>query len=142
MRVGEIMTSYVVTASPLTTLEQTARWMREHDIGALPVVAEGKLVGMISDRDIAVRGVAENRDGMFSRISDVMTDEVFHCREYESVEAVAGRMARLQVHRLPVLDADDRLVGIISLGDVARWDKESAARALGEISRPVLKVVA
>lgn len=142
MRVGEIMSTYVVTASPLTTLEQAARWMREHDIGALPVLSDGKLVGMITDRDIAVRGVAENRDGMFSRISDVMTEEVFHCREYESIETAAGRMARLQVHRLPVLDADDRLVGIVSLGDMARWDKDGAARALDEISRPVLKVVA
>lgn len=142
MRVGEIMSAGVVTVSPLTTLEQTARRMREHDIGALPVIADGKLVGMITDRDIAIRGVAENRDGMFSRVSDVMTEEVFHCREHESVATAADRMARLQVHRLPVLDADDRLVGIVSLADIALWDGEAAARALGEIGTPVLKVMA
>ena len=136
MRVREAMTHEVFIARPEQTILEAARAMSEIDIGALPVGENDRLVGMITDRDIAVRAVARNR-GPLTRVRDVMTREVKFCYDDEDADHVARNMADLQVRRLPVVDRDKRLVGILALSDLAiqagAWP---AAQALEGISQP------
>jgi CBS domain-containing protein len=109
--------------------------MREIDAGSLPVGENDRLVGMITDRDIAVRAVAEGH-GPETRVGDVMTRDLHYCFDDEDVEEVSERMAEHKVRRLPVLNRDKRMVGIISLGDVSHADGASSGSALSEISQP------
>lgn len=137
MKVSEAMTADVRVASPEDTLEQAAQQMAELDAGVLPVGEEGKLVGMLTDRDIAVRGVARGK-GPQTAIREVMTQDVKYCFDDDDLDDVTRNMGDLQVRRLPVVDHDKRLVGIVSLGDIAQrqGDEEVTGAALGEISRP------
>jgi CBS domain-containing protein len=134
------MSRSVKVASPTDTLQQAARWMAELDAGSLPVGENDRLVGMITDRDIAIRGDAAGCDPTRTPIRQVMSKEpVKYCYEDDDVEQVAQNMAQLQVRRLPVVNGDKRLVGIISLGDISRQatDGSSApAHALRGISDP------
>ena len=137
MKVSEAMTREVRVASPEETLQQAARTMASLDAGVLPVGENDHLIGMITDRDIAIRGIAEGK-GPKARVRDVMTEDVKYCFEDQEVEEVTRNMADIQVRRLPVLNRDKRLVGILSLGDIAisRDGKDEAADALRGISRP------
>lgn len=134
MRVSDVMTSDVKIMSPDETIKQAAMMMSKMDIGLLPVGENDRLVGMISDRDIALRGVAEGM-GPDAKIRDVMTKDVQYCFEDENTEDICMKMAECQVRRLPVLSRDKRLIGIVSLGDMSRLSAE-AAQALAGISRP------
>ncbi|HEY0523535.1 MAG TPA: CBS domain-containing protein, partial [Stellaceae bacterium] len=141
MEIREIMSRDVRTASPTQTLQDAARIMADHDVGALPVCDEGVgLVGMITDRDIALRGVAERLDPKRTTVGTAMTDEVYFCFEDDAVEDVAEQLAELRIRRLPVLDDAKRLVGIVSLKDIttaaAGAAPDVARRALRGISRP------
>ena len=118
MRVAEVMTRDVRLIEPNQTIRDAARLMAEMDAGIMPVREGDRLVGMITDRDIAVRAVAQGR-GPDTAVREVMTDEVKYCFEDDDTDAVARNMADIQVRRLPVLTRDKRLVGIISLGDLA-----------------------
>src|SRR5687768_10962062 len=110
--------------------------MAELDAGVLPVGENDRLVGMITDRDIAIRGVAEGK-GPDAKVRDVMTADVRYCFEDQDLEEVTRNMANIQVRRLPVVDRDKRLVGIVSLGDIATSrEAEEAGEALSRISRP------
>jgi CBS domain-containing protein len=121
MQVSEIMCRSVKIASPTDTLQQAARWMAELDAGSLPVGENDRLVGMVTDRDIAIRGDAAGCDPRSTPIREVMsTESVKYCFENDDVEQVAQNMAQLQVRRLPVVNREKRLVGIISLGDLSR----------------------
>lgn len=136
MRVSECMTRDVRMASPDETLRDAARMMAELDAGVLPVSEGDRLVGMITDRDIAIRGVAEGR-GPDAKIADVMSREVKYCYEDEDSEAVLRNMGDIQVRRLPVLNREKRLTGIVSLADlVGSGQTARAGEALGGISRP------
>jgi CBS domain-containing protein len=136
MKVSEAMTRDVRVASPDQTLREVARIMADLDTGVVPVGENDRLVGMITDRDIAIRGVAEGR-GPDTTVRDVMTPDVRTCFEDEDVQDVARTMAQNQVRRLPVLSRDKRLVGIISLGDVAVMQgPDAASAALGGVSEP------
>src|SRR6266508_1665029 len=136
MRVREAMTHEVFIARPEQTILEAARAMSEIDIGALPVGENDRLVGMITDRDIAVRAVGRNR-GPLTRVRDVMTREVKFCYDDEDADHVARNMADLQVRRLPVVDRDKRLVGILALSDlVIQAGARPAAQALEGISQP------
>ncbi len=137
MQVAEIMTRSVDLADPNMKLQTAAKRMREDDIGALPVGENDRLVGMVTDRDIVMRGVAASQSLGATSVRDVMSEKICYCYEDQSLEEVAEIMAKHQVHRLPVLNRDKRLVGIISLADLARngQDGESAAiKALRGIS--------
>ena len=134
MRVSDVMTSDVKIMSPDETIKQAAMMMSKMDIGLLPVGENDRLVGMISDRDIALRGVAEGM-GPDAKIRDVMTKDVQYCFEDENTEDICKKMAESQVRRLPGLSRDKRLIGIVSLGDMSRLSAE-AAQALAGISRP------
>jgi CBS domain-containing protein len=136
MRVSEIMTPEVQLVSPHDTLQKAARMMAVHDFGMVPVGEEGRLVGMLTDRDITTRAVAQGLIPGTCKVADVMSPDVNYVYEDESVEDVARNMSVLQVRRLPVLDREKRLVGIVSLGDLAVNKPEPAGDALSSISRP------
>jgi CBS domain-containing protein len=119
MKVREVMTYGVETVSPAETLEQAAKKMRTHAVGFLPVVDEGKLVGVITDRDIVLRGVAEGLRPYMTRVCVVMTPKVLSCHEDETITQASLVMERNLVRRLVVLDRNDKLVGIVSLDDFA-----------------------
>jgi CBS domain-containing protein len=118
MRVAEIMTRDVHLANPGQKLHEVAAEMEKHDIGALPVGENDRLVGMITDRDIAVRGISHGL-GPDAPVRDVMSRNVRYCYEDDDIEDLAQNMADEQIRRMPVLNDDKRLVGIISLGDLA-----------------------
>jgi CBS domain-containing protein len=137
MKVSEAMTCEVRLVRPDQSIRDAARLMAELDIGALPVEADDRLVGMITDRDIAVRGVAEGLSPD-TPISEVMTTEIKYCFDDQSIDEVTQNMADIQVRRLPVVNRDKRLVGILSLGDLAvEVDLlDEAVEALSGVSQP------
>jgi CBS domain-containing protein len=136
MQISNVMTRNVQIIAPDQTLRDAAATMRRLDSGVLPVGEEDKLVGMITDRDIAIRGMAEGK-GPDAKVRDVMSPEVKYCFEDEDIEHVAENMAELQVRRLPVMNRDKRVVGIVSLGDLAtQGSLPKTARALHGISQP------
>jgi CBS domain-containing protein len=121
MRVHALMTRRVTGVHPATSIERAARLMEECDCGALPVIGDnGVLVGMITDRDIAIRIVARGRDARHAIVADCMSERVFACYANESVAECMRQMAHHQVRRMPVVDEHGRLVGIIAQGDLAR----------------------
>ena len=136
MKVSEAMTRDVRVASPDETIRQAAKTMATLDAGVLPVGENDHLMGMITDRDIAIRGIAQGK-GPKTKVRDVMTEDVKYCFDDQEVEEVTRNMADIQVRRLPVLNREKRLVGILSLGDIAiSPDSKEAADALRGISRP------
>lgn len=135
MQIREVMTEKIDLVNPTTTLAEAARKMREDDVGALPVGEGDSLVGMITDRDITVRAIAEGKDPAATTVRDAMSDQVLYCFEDQSTEEVAANMGRRQIRRLPVVNRDKRLVGIVSLGDLsAGGANKEAGEALGLIS--------
>jgi len=136
MRVSECMTRDVQIAAPDDTIATAARTMAQLDAGVLPVGENDRLVGMITDRDIAIRAIAQGK-GPDARVGDVMNAEVKFCFDDQEVGDVLRRMGELQLRRMPVLNHDKRLVGIISLGDMAaNGETQKAGDALCDISRP------
>ena len=136
MKISEVMTTNVETVSPDQTAREAAGFMLRAEAGSIPVCQGDRVIGMITDRDIAVRGVAEGR-GPDTPVRDLMTDHIICARDDDNVEDVARRMSDEQIRRLPVLDADEKLVGIVSLGDLAReTGGPPAERALEGISQP------
>ena len=137
MKVREAMTREVRLVRPEQTIREAAALMAQLDIGALPVEDNDRMVGMITDRDIAVRAVAHGR-GPDTKVREVMSTEVLYCFEDQTVDEVTRNMADVRVRRLPVVNRDKRLVGILSLGDLAidASAQEEAGEALGGISRP------
>jgi CBS domain-containing protein len=134
MRVSEAMTREVRVCTPGSSIRECAKVMAEIDAGALPVGENDRLVGMITDRDIAIRGVAAGK-GPDTPVRDVMSVEVKYCYQDEELDHVAKNMADIQVRRLPVVDRDKRLVGILSLGDLALNERKSAAKAVSGVSK-------
>ena len=134
--VGEKMTRDVRLTRPDETIRVAARVMADIGVGALPVADGDRLVGVVTDRDIAVRAVAEGK-GPDTLVQEVMTPEVKYCFDFEDLELVARNMGDQQVRRLPVVDRDKRLVGILSLGDVATGGdvQHAAGDALAGVSR-------
>ena len=136
MKISEVMTRDVQTVRPDQPVQQAASFMLSADAGSIPVTDGGKLIGMITDRDIAVRGVAKGY-GPDTPVRELMTDEVICVRDNDDVDDVATKMSDAQVRRLPVIDDDERLCGIVSLGDLSRdADEDSAAEALQGVSEP------
>lgn len=136
MQVQEIMTPSVHIADPNMTIREAARWMRADDVGALPVGENDRLVGVVTDRDIVMRGVAEERAPGNTSVREVMSDGVCYCFEDDDVEGASQVMATHQVRRLPVLNRQKRLVGVVALADISRVDDECAQGALKDISAP------
>jgi CBS domain-containing protein len=136
MQVSEVMSGDVCIANPRQSIREAAQMMAQIDAGALPVGENDRLVGMITDRDIAVRAVAAGK-GPDTPVREVMSEEVKYCFADEEIGEVAQNMADIKLRRLPVLDADKRLVGIISLADIALAEGPApAGQALCGISEP------
>jgi CBS domain-containing protein len=136
MKVSEVMTRDVQTVRPDQSARDAASFMLRADAGSIPVTDGDRLVGMITDRDIAVRGVAEGR-GPDTPVRDLMTDDVVTARIDDDTDDIAARMCDAQVRRLPVIDDQERLCGIVSLGDLSREGDDSAAdQALEGVSQP------
>ncbi|MDQ2733809.1 MAG: CBS domain-containing protein [Pseudomonadota bacterium] len=130
------MTRSVAVVQRDETLQAAAQRMRDMDVGALPVVDGKALAGMLTDRDIVIRGVAEGMVAQESLVSDVMTEDVRWCRDTDSVETVMAQMGGAQVRRLAVLDANDEIAGIVALGDIATRQSAHTDETLREISTP------
>lgn len=138
MKIREAMTSDVRTVGLDATIREAARIMAETDVGALPVAAGDRLAGMVTDRDMAVRAIAIGK-GPDTTVGEVMTNEVLYCFDDDDLADVCENMADMQIRRLPVVNADKRLVGIVSLADIADAGvsrAQVAGEALEGITRP------
>lgn len=143
LRARDVMSSNVTTVHPNDTVQQAARMMRDGDLGAVPVVdRSGRMIGMVTDRDITVRIVASGTDFRNAQVQDCMTDEVFACHENDSLQQCINEMTRHQIRRIAVVDNQNRVMGIISQGDLARHAQNNRQQhddftnMVGEISEP------
>src|SRR5262245_54305212 len=136
-QVAEVMTRGVLVLSPSDTLVAAAQAMDELNVGSIPVCENNRVIGMVTDRDIAVRGIAQGCNPATTQLSEVMTEQVETCYEADALEDATQKMQDVQIRRLPVLDHNEELVGIVSLGDVAtKGDQDQAGIALCDISDP------
>ena len=136
MNVRDVMSTAVVVMAPESGLGDIARKMRDEDIGSIPIAENDRLVGMVTDRDIVIRALAAGADMSTLDARSVMSPQILYCREDQTVEEVLANMGDRQVRRLPVVDRDKRLVGMISLGDLSRAKAKKAGDALKDISQP------
>ena len=134
MKVSDVMTAQVVSATPQNTVQEVARIMAQIDSGAVPVVEDGKVIGLVTDRDIVIRVVAEG-GGLEAPISGIMSDAVQSCKEDDSVADAAAKMGSHQIRRLVVYNEAGKLSGIVSLGDIAQdFGAKGVGHTLEEIS--------
>lgn len=119
MLAKEVMSKKPEFLPPDATLKQAADQMRTHDYGFIPIGENDRLIGAITDRDITIRAIAEGKDPNKTTVRDVMSKGIYYCLETDNLEKVAQQMEKLQVRRLVVLSKDKRLIGVISLGDIA-----------------------
>ncbi|MGH7824269.1 MAG: CBS domain-containing protein [Candidatus Binatia bacterium] len=138
MRVAEIMTRDPEVVTSDLVLKDAALKMRKLDVGMLPVRNDDRLVGMLTDRDITVRATAEGRDPIKTQVHEVMSPEVVYCFDDQDVSEAAKLMREKQIRRLPILNREKRLVGVVSLGDVAVHSKEEkiVSETIKEVSEP------
>jgi CBS domain-containing protein len=135
--IQDVMSRDVKCLSPEDTVHRAAQVMKESDIGAVPVQDGGRLVGMITDRDITIRSTAESRDPATTRIGDIMSTEVRTCKASQTVAEVLAEMGDTKIRRVPVVDQDSHdIIGIVSLGDIAIKAALDTDKALGAISQP------
>lgn len=138
MHVRDYMNTEVTVCAPDDTIGQAARTMRDIDAGFLPIGENDRLIGMITDRDLAIRGLAEGR-GPGTPVRAVMSPEVLYCYEDDDLDDAAQQMSDQQVRRMPVLNRDKRLVGILSLGDVSHAQDDAGRRiseTLAAVTQP------
>jgi CBS domain-containing protein len=141
MQVKDIMTSHAESTSSTSTLREAAQKMRDLDVGALPVCGgNDRLAGIITDRDIALRAVAEGLDPSTAVVRDVMTPKIIYCYDDQDVSDAAHMMEQNQIRRLVVLNHDKRMIGILSLGDLAvdTGDEQLAGHTLEAVSEPAV----
>ena len=138
MKISEVMTKSVETVRPDQTLQEAASRMKSLDVGPMPVTDNNRLVGMLTDRDIVVRAVAEGKDARTTKVRDAMTPDVVCCKEDDDVKDAARTMKDRQIRRLVVVDGQQRVAGIVSLGDIAvdTSDEKMSGRVLEEVSKP------
>jgi CBS domain-containing protein len=131
-KIADVMTRGAELTSPDATIQEAARKMAAEDVGFLPVGENDRLIGMVTDRDIALRAVAEGKEPKQTKVREVMTDRVLYCFEDEDADTAVANMSKLQVRRLPVVNRDKRLVGVVSIGDLAiKHSAQKAGKALG-----------
>src|SRR5205823_429828 len=137
MKISEIMTTDIKKATPDNTLADIAAMMRDEDIGALPVVQDGELRGIVTDRDIVVRAIAEGKEPSTTTVQEVLSEEVESVEPDDDIEEAADVMAAHQIRRLPVVE-DGKLIGMVSLGDISvKHEEGTAAHALEGVSEGV-----
>lgn len=134
-QIRDVMSKDFKFITPETTIQQAAQQMRDGDFGFLPIGENDRLVGMITDRDIAIRSAAEGQDPASATVGDIMTPKTYYCFDDQAVEEVCDNMAEIKVRRLPVVNRDKRLVGVVSLGDVSQaCHRAKTGDALQEIT--------
>ena len=138
MQLRDVMTRDIQDIAPEATLKDAAETMRSLDVGALPVCENDRVIGMLTDRDIAMRAVADGRDPNQTRVRDAMTGELIYCYEDDSIESAVKLMEEKQIRRLPVMDREQHLCGIVSLGDLATRirDDRLSGEVLERVSEP------
>ena len=136
-QIKEVMTKQVSVVAPDTGVQDIARKMRDEDIGAIPVAENDKLIGMVTDRDIVVRALADNADLRTIQARDIMSPKILYCTEDQTVDEVLKNMGEQQIRRLPVVNRDKRLVGVVSLGDLSQTGVKKVGGALKDISQPL-----
>ncbi len=138
MKIKDIMSRDVEVIHPDSVIQEAAGKMKSLDIGSLPVCNNRRLLGVLTDRDIAIRAVAAGHNPGTTKVSDMMTPELIYCFEDENVKEAAKLMERHQIRRLPILDREKHLVGIVSLGDLAleAGNDQMSGQVLEEISEP------
>ena len=136
MKIHEIMTRNVECITPTLPIGKAAQKMLDLNVGFLPICEHDKLIGAVTDRDITIRSVAQGRDPRLTPISEIMTQDIFYCYDDEDVERVAQQMQEREVRRMVILNREKRLVGVASLGDIAKTsgEKQLAGETLGEIA--------
>lgn len=136
MQIKEIITPEPQCISPDATLVEAAEDMKSLDVGILPICENDRLIGTVTDRDIILRAIAVGRNPRITKVREVMSSKIIYCFDDQNVEDAAGMMEKNQVRRLPVLDHDKRLVGIISIGDLAAraHQDELAGRTLAAVA--------
>jgi CBS domain-containing protein len=132
MKIKDIMSKDVIVVSPDTLLHEVAKKMQHRDCGSILVAKDDRLLGVITDRDLALRCVAESHHPAETTAEQVMTAEILYCLDTDELEAVALNMTKNKVRRMPVLDKDKRLVGIVSLGDLATNSTDEHHRICGK----------
>ena len=136
MKVSDAMSRDVAVASPTESIRNAAKVMAKIDAGSLPVGENDRLVGMITDRDIAIRAVAQGKSPT-TKVRDIMSEEVLYCYDDQDLDEVAQNMSEMKIRRLPVVNREKRLVGIISLGDLARnEDNGTTGETISHICEP------
>ncbi|TNJ34642.1 CBS domain-containing protein [Arenimonas terrae] len=136
MNVRDVMTAEVYVVEPEMSLRDAARMMRDCDIGSLPIQRNERLIGMVTDRDLVIRGIAGGMESS-ATVESVMSDGIRYCFDDQSVEEVATNMAELQVRRLPVVSREKRLVGFVSLANIASArDRQATDELLGGTAEP------
>ncbi|MGE0158587.1 MAG: CBS domain-containing protein [Gemmatimonadales bacterium] len=139
MLIREVMTQDAECTRPEATVQEAARRMKELDVGSLPVCDNDRLAGIVTDRDIVMKSVAEGHDPSQHRVRDAMTPEIFYAFDDQDVDELTKIMKQKQIRRVPVLNREKRLVGIVSLGDLAVQGKNGeAGEALEDISEPAI----
>ena len=138
MQIQEIMTRGAQVIDPNTTIRDAAAKMRADNIGALPVGENDRLIGMVTDRDMVVRAIADNRSPGNTAVREVMSEHIYYCFENGDVEGATQTMAEHQIRRT-VLNRDKRLVGMVALADLGRTETEAAKKVLAGISEPTDK---
>ncbi|MCD1597055.1 CBS domain-containing protein [Rheinheimera aquimaris] len=135
MNIKDIMTTNPVLIKPSTTIKEAAACMARERIGFLLAGEDDELKGTLTDRDIVLRAVAAGKDIESTTVEDILTDDLLYCKEGQDIEEVARNMGEKQVRRLPVVNAQKKLVGVVSLGDLAKYLKpETAGKVLNDIS--------
>lgn len=141
-KINDVMSKDFKYISPETTVQQAAQQMRDGDFGFLPVGENDRLIGMVTDRDIAVRSAADGNNPSDTPVRDIMTPKTYYCYDDQNVDEVCDNMAEIKVRRLPVVNRDKRLVGVVSLGDVSQvTHRAKSGDALQEITahNPLVK---
>lgn len=135
MQIKEVMTEEVDFVAPETQVLEIARKMRESDIGSTPVVENDRLIGMVTDRDIVLRIVADGQDARTATARSAMSPKILYCFDDQTVDEVLQNMGHNQIRRLPVVNRAKRLVGVVSLGDLVKAAEAKAGAALHDISQ-------
>ena len=134
MKIREIMTTNVECVSPDTGLHDLANKMKTLDVGFIPVCENDRLVGTVTDRDIVIRGLAGGKDIATAKARDIMTNQIFWCFEDQDIKEVATQMREKEVRRMLILSSDKRLVGVVSIGDIAKVEEKESGKTLKDIT--------
>ncbi len=135
MKVSDLMTRDLQIATPDQTIREAALMMEQHDIGSLPVSDNNRLIGIVTDRDIVIRAIAQGRN-VDTPLREVMSQDVQYCAAEDDADEVSRKMANLEIRRLPVLDSDRRVIGMMSLANIAHSHDDAAERAVKGVATP------